>query len=209
MKCWVGVLSCVPLPTVPPPGDSYPIFSPLSEAATSQSSQVLSPDNAPNTLTSLSGHAHSKALDTTPTLGKGTGNKDNLATPLAAPRWSVATPPTSTSTPAAGRSVRVVISARKLREIESPYSSDQSSAASLSGGRGQGQMQVARGASPGNPAPPPQPGEPPQHPAPPHLSRATHEVLSSAPPPKPAAGTAPCRHSGLVSGSLAGQGSGQ
>ena len=106
-------------------------------------------------------------------------SRSPLGTPLTGERGGdTAMPPVSTSTPA-DRSVLVRISARKLREIDSPYTSDQS-LASL-----QSDVLAATGASPGAPAPPPQapggPATPPQ----------TMQLVQSSPPFSKATSKAP------------------
>lgn len=164
------VIHCLPL-TELPSDSSYDvtIFSPLMNGQRRPGSALstLAPSSAfPAPLSPPTEGKHATPLS------RGSVRKDNKSlmqdkenqtTPLTLNRnREDATPPLNTSTPASSRSVQVRISARKLREIESPFS-DKSSAASLSG---LSATLLAAGASPGEPAPPPQSG-PSHEPVPP------------------------------------------
>ena len=142
------------------------IFSPLNLSAISTNTELSSGMTSQGTPGSSAPKLTTPLLQTTPLpkMGRGQGT------------------PMSASTPAS-RSLRVRVSARKLREIESPYSSDQSLASLQS---------EAIGAIPGSPAPPSQPPGGPATPPNPNLQ--SNEPLESsafprapAPPPLSAA----------------------
>lgn len=159
-----------PPPPLTPELDDLLIFSPLNSSANS--------DNTPSLISY--GFDTPSGSNIESSIQRSNGHHANTASL-----------PGSASTPA-DRSVRVRVSAKKLREILSPYASDQSLASV------QSDVLVATSASPGAPALPPQP---PGGPATPPYSDSSHEeplqpsalprdpeVLLPAPPPVSATG---------------------